>query len=96
MGRLMSVAEIVAERCCSYLQAKVQYEASGLQRPSVRAAMDAIVRFSALRDCAGPAFIEAHSLTVVCANMRSNRQSGPCLSTEKMPSYKPPYHLAQL
>ncbi len=47
------------------MQAKAQYEASGLQRPSVRAAMDAIVRFSALRDCAGPAFIEAHSLTVV-------------------------------
>ena len=47
------------------MQAKAQYEASGLQWPSVRAAMDAIVRFSALRVCAGPAFIEAHSLTVV-------------------------------
>ena len=65
---------------CSYIQAKAQYEASGLQRPSVRAAMDAIVRFSALRDSAGPAFIEAHSLTTVCTyhNMAYNTSMQSC------------------
>ena len=95
MGRLMSIAVIIAKRCYSYLQAKAQYEASGLQRPSVRAAMDAIVRFSALRDCAGPAFIEAHSLTVVRATMAASRQSSLVSLSARMLPQEPPYHWFQ-